>query len=240
MTPQDIADLLQREGSGGQEDDYDETLESGSVVQRRTELLADVLKTCTELLRHADVDQLEVVAEKLGDGSRDTAWRLPYGDSGILSFFLQQLAREDLTNKLKIHSLRIVGNTCADTTKNRARLVEEKGMETIINQLEDETVVQYTIPVLYNVMVEYGKGFINFVTSVIKVVQGPGFTNTNTLSLFLAEPAQSLASELKISQAMMKLLSSPSLPRTPSLPPLPTIPSPCSCLSPSTPRAATT
>lgn len=78
MTPQDIADLLQREGSGGQEDDYDETLESGSVVQRRTELLADVLKTCTELLRHADVDQLEVVAEKLGDGSRDSTWQLQF------------------------------------------------------------------------------------------------------------------------------------------------------------------
>lgn len=74
MTPQDIADLLQREGSGGQEDDYDETLESESVVQRRTELLADVLKTCAELLRNSDVGQLEVVAEKLGDGSRDGTW----------------------------------------------------------------------------------------------------------------------------------------------------------------------
>lgn len=89
---------------------------------------------------------------------------MPYGDSGILSFFLQQLSREDITKKLKIHSLRIVGNTCADTTKNRARLVEEKGMETIINQLKDETVVQYTIPVLYNVMVEYGKQLINFLS----------------------------------------------------------------------------
>lgn len=70
MTPQDIQDLLQREGSGDAGDDYDETQEAESVVQRRTELLADVLKTCNEL-RASDTAQLATVAEKLGDGSRD-------------------------------------------------------------------------------------------------------------------------------------------------------------------------
>lgn len=70
MTPQDIADLLQREGSGDSNEEYDQTLEAESVVQRRNDLLADVLKTCTEL-QTSDRAQLEVVAEKLGDGSRD-------------------------------------------------------------------------------------------------------------------------------------------------------------------------
>ncbi len=70
MTPQDIADLLQRNGRGESAEEYDETLEAESVVQRRTELLADVLKSCQEL-RASDRTQLEAVAEKLGDGSRD-------------------------------------------------------------------------------------------------------------------------------------------------------------------------
>ncbi|EGX91159.1 Armadillo-type fold domain containing protein [Cordyceps militaris CM01] len=179
MTPQDIADLLQREGRGESTGEYDATLEEEHVVQRRTELLAEVLKTCKEL-RASDQIQLEVAAEKLGDGSRDEAWRLPYGDSGILSFFLEELAKDDISNKLKIHSLRIVGNSCADINKNRALMVENGRLEAVIRQLRDESVVQFTIPVLYNVMVDY-------------------------------EPAQTLASELKISQAMVKLLTSPNL-----------------------------
>ncbi|KAM3511717.1 hypothetical protein MY11210_004607 [Beauveria gryllotalpidicola] len=181
MTPQEIADLLQREGRVEPTEDYDETLEPEYAVQRRTELLAGVLETCKEL-RASDQAQLEVVAEKLGDGSRDEAWRLPYGDSGILTFFLQELAKQDITNKLKIHALRIVGNACADTNKNRALAVEDRRLEAVIRQLSDESVVQFTIPVLYNVMVDY-------------------------------DPAQALASELKISQAMMKLLSSPNMPQ---------------------------
>lgn len=70
MTPQDVADLLQRNGRGESTEEYDETLETESAVQRRTELLADVLKSCQEL-RASDRVQLEAVAEKLGDGSRD-------------------------------------------------------------------------------------------------------------------------------------------------------------------------
>lgn len=155
MTPQDIADLLQREGRGESTGEYDATLEEEHVVQRRTELLAEVLKTCKEL-RASDQIQLEVAAEKLGDGSRDEAWRLPYGDSGILSFFLEELAKDDISNKLKIHSLRIVGNSCADINKNRALMVENGRLEAVIRQLRDESVVQFTIPVLYNVMVDYG------------------------------------------------------------------------------------
>ncbi|KAJ4150371.1 hypothetical protein LMH87_011123 [Akanthomyces muscarius] len=179
MTPQDIADLLQRNGRGESAEEYDETLEAESVVQRRTELLADVLKSCQEL-RASDRTQLEAVAEKLGDGSRDEAWRLPYGDSGILAFFLEELAKDGISNKLKIQSLRIVGNACADTNKNRALMVEGNRLEAVIRQLSDESVVQFTIPVLYNVMVDY-------------------------------DPAQTLASDLKISQAMIRLLSSPNL-----------------------------
>ncbi|XWW98423.1 hypothetical protein V2A60_006423 [Cordyceps javanica] len=179
MTPQDIADLLRREGRGDATEEYDATLEEQSAVQRRTELLADVLKTCNEL-RASDPAQLAEVAEKLGDGSRDEAWRLPYGDSGILAFFLQELAKDNITNKLKTHSLRIVGNACADTNKNRALMVEEGRLDAVVRQLSDESVVQFTIPVLYNVLVDY-------------------------------DPAQVLASELKISQALIKLLSSPNL-----------------------------
>ncbi|OAA70670.1 Armadillo-type fold domain containing protein [Cordyceps fumosorosea ARSEF 2679] len=154
MTPQDIEDLLKREGHGEFSEEYDMALETVSNVQRRTELLADVLKTCKEL-RAEDRTQLEIAAEKLGDGSRDEAWRVPYGNSGILDFFLEELAKEDITHKLKIHSLRVVGNSCAEMNKNRALMLQGRHMEMVIRQLSDESVVHVAIPVLYNIMVDY-------------------------------------------------------------------------------------
>jgi hypothetical protein len=82
---------------------------------------------------------------------------LPYGESGILDFFIDCLGSDGLTETLKIHSLRLIGNSCADTGENRARLVKDGRLSAVIRQLEDENVIQFTIPVLYNIMVDYGK-----------------------------------------------------------------------------------
>lgn len=43
------------------------------------------------------------------------SWRLPIGASGLLDFFLGILSSPDLRQPLKIHALRFVGNSCADT-----------------------------------------------------------------------------------------------------------------------------
>jgi hypothetical protein len=42
-------------------------------------------------------------------------WRVPLGDSGILNFFLQIFSTHTLGITLKIHTLRLIGNACADT-----------------------------------------------------------------------------------------------------------------------------
>ena len=44
-------------------------------------------------------------------------WRIPLGDSGILAFFLDLLKSHILKYNLKIHVLRLIGNSCADTGK---------------------------------------------------------------------------------------------------------------------------
>lgn len=43
------------------------------------------------------------------------SWRSPYGQTGILEFFLRVVATEDIDHDIMLHSLRLVGNTCADT-----------------------------------------------------------------------------------------------------------------------------
>ena len=88
------------------------------------------------------------------------AWRLPYGESGILKFFLDILASEEQQGHgVKVQALRVTGNSCADTDANRARVVEGKYIISFINHLQDKSLVPYLIPVLYNVLVDYGKYF---------------------------------------------------------------------------------
>ncbi|KAL7938777.1 hypothetical protein V8C35DRAFT_289164 [Trichoderma chlorosporum] len=155
MAPKEIEEMLQREGSKVSPDKYDETTESVDARQRRTELLIPVLAACRMVRASETEEELELMAEKLGDGSRDVAWRGPFGDSGILEFFLRVLAGNDLKQGLKIHILRLVGNSCADTDENRARLLQGNHLVTVISQLQDESLIPFTIPVLFNILVDY-------------------------------------------------------------------------------------
>lgn len=66
-TPQDVAALIQREGSGVSPDAYDASNEAQDTVTRRTKLLSPVL----EALKTQDASTLEATAKALGDGSRD-------------------------------------------------------------------------------------------------------------------------------------------------------------------------
>ncbi|KAM0351931.1 hypothetical protein ACHAPU_002447 [Fusarium lateritium] len=177
VTPQDIIVLLQQEGSGVSPEAYDTTNETQDAVSKRTKLLSPILET----LKSQDPASLEAVAKALGDGSRDVAWRIPYGDSGILEFFLDILASdEQQSHGVKVQALRITGNSCADTDQNRARVVEGKYIVSFINHLQDKSLVPYLIPVLYNVLVDY-------------------------------EPAQRLASESRLSSHLVALLQSPNV-----------------------------
>lgn len=85
------------------------------------------------------------------------AWRLPLGESGILDFFLTLLAEDNLREGLQIHALRLTGNSCADTDQNRARVVTEDRLSYVSRHLQNESLLLFTVPVLYNVMVDYGE-----------------------------------------------------------------------------------
>ncbi|KAF7535081.1 hypothetical protein G7Z17_g13264 [Cylindrodendrum hubeiense] len=154
MSPEDVAALLQREGSGLSPDAYDETPQPDAARQQRTEALAGILESCQQSLQQGS-GQLEAIANNLGDGSRDVAWRLPYGESGILNFFLEILGAQGVGHGVKVHALRIVGNSCADTDENRARVVEGNHLTSVIRQLQDDELIPYAIPVLYNILVDY-------------------------------------------------------------------------------------
>lgn len=79
--------MLRREGSQVSPDKYDESTETAGATQRRTELLVPVLAACREVWASGS-EEIELMVEKLGDGSRDGEWlyRSQYKSFGILEF----------------------------------------------------------------------------------------------------------------------------------------------------------
>jgi len=44
------------------------------------------------------------------------SWRAPFGQSGVLRFFLDVISlKNEVDSGLLLHSLRVIGNSCADT-----------------------------------------------------------------------------------------------------------------------------
>jgi hypothetical protein len=79
--------------------------------------------------------------------------------------------------------------------ENRARVVSSDSLRSVIFQLTDTSLLPFTIPVLYNICVDYG----------ILCLQLPVAPQAN----FLLEPAQQQASDLCLSKELIQLISSP-------------------------------
>ncbi|OKL62015.1 hypothetical protein UA08_02709 [Talaromyces atroroseus] len=102
-------------------------------------------------------------AEALANASRDPSWRIPFGQSGVLEFFLQLIAtREGTDTDLLFHSLRLIGNSCADTDENRDIVVSGKYTISIMRLLNPDLVHiaeaglgSIAITVLYNICTDY-------------------------------------------------------------------------------------
>ncbi|KAL4939535.1 hypothetical protein BDV06DRAFT_198649 [Aspergillus oleicola] len=107
-------------------------------------------------LWHCQSECLLQATEALANGSRNPSFRAAYGQTGILSFFLRLVASKDVTeSSLILHSLRLIGNSCADTDENRATVVNDNYTIAILRQLLRPELTQVVIPVVYNLCVDY-------------------------------------------------------------------------------------
>ncbi|ORY61666.1 uncharacterized protein BCR38DRAFT_347215 [Pseudomassariella vexata] len=157
MTPSEVEALFEstRQPSIGTFEDED-----GNIVltqeekSRRVEKLREVLTSVQQLVA-AGSEELDLIAQRIGDGSRDVLWRVPLGESGLLEFFVGLIGSTELRQALAIHTLRIIGNSCADTDENRARVVASNCLPAIVNMLNDDSILAFVIPVLFNICVDY-------------------------------------------------------------------------------------
>ena len=70
MSVGEIEAILTNEGSGLTADEYDEVTEDEDLKEKRVNLGKAILGTCQQLWSEGH-EELDLVAEKLGDGSRD-------------------------------------------------------------------------------------------------------------------------------------------------------------------------
>jgi hypothetical protein len=61
-------------------------------------------------------------------------------------------------------ALRLIGNSCADTDENRARVVSQNYLYPIFSKLSDLSLINVVIPVTYNICVDYGELEASFLT----------------------------------------------------------------------------
>ncbi|KAL2149243.1 hypothetical protein VTH82DRAFT_8591 [Thermothelomyces myriococcoides] len=104
-------------------------------VAERTEQLKEII---SGLQKEVGNNNRAAVVEALADGARDSSWRLPLGESGLLDFVLSLVPVTEPRHPLNKHALRLVGNACADCDENRARVVGSGALRTfIMHILED-------------------------------------------------------------------------------------------------------
>ncbi|PHH81928.1 hypothetical protein CDD82_7530 [Ophiocordyceps australis] len=121
---------------------------------RRTSLLQPILAELKEAHLHNSTEAVEI-AQALGDGSRDEAWREPLGNSGILDLCVDILSDEKSSVALNLQALRVVGNSCAYQDENRARLVHNERLQSVIRHVQNDQLVAMAIPALFNIVCDY-------------------------------------------------------------------------------------
>ncbi|CRG92759.1 U3 small nucleolar RNA-associated protein 10 [Talaromyces islandicus] len=123
--------------------------------QRNPRLLGDVASILERLWRTRSKYMPRAV-EALANGSREPSWRTAFGQSGVLEFFLQLVAtREEVEEQVLFHSLRLIGNSCADTDENREIVVSNNSTLPIIRLILNPGLVHVAIPVIYNICMDF-------------------------------------------------------------------------------------
>ncbi|KAJ5180737.1 hypothetical protein N7492_003947 [Penicillium capsulatum] len=123
--------------------------------RRRKESL-DSAKAILDQLWNCNSDLLSQAAEILANNSRDPSWRTLFGQSGILKFFLDVIsANFEVEVGLLLHSLRLVGNSCADTNENRQIVVDGNHILAIMRHFLNPALIQVAIPVIYNICMDF-------------------------------------------------------------------------------------
>ncbi|KAK9777940.1 putative UNC-45/Cro1/She4 central domain-containing protein [Seiridium cardinale] len=146
--------------------------------------------------------QINLAAPRLRDQNTLTlhaaSWRLSLGQSDVLEFFLSLIGKDGLRQAITVHALRVIGNSCADTDENRARVVASNCMPKIVNFLNNDSTLLFAIPVLFNVCVDYAqvaayKAGIN--PELVSLISSPRITSVEAFMSIICKLLALVASQ---------------------------------------------
>ncbi|KAM7190242.1 Armadillo-type fold [Rhypophila sp. PSN 637] len=148
-----------------------------STAAREGDVLKDALETIRSLWSSNQEAEVAKIAEKIGDGARTAAWRIPIGESGVLDFFLENL-QDQGSGEAVIQILRVIGNSCVDCNANRDRVVASNKIPHLVSLLKDDRIVRMVVPTLFNICIDcvpaqnqaYEAGFSK---NIIDIIDGP-------------------------------------------------------------------
>ncbi|KAI1347331.1 armadillo-type protein [Xylaria sp. FL0043] len=134
--------------------------------------------------------ELDLLAQKVGDAARIEANRVPLGESGLLEFFCSIVSTQGLRSTLVVQCLRVIGNSSADTDRNRARVVASGCLPSIVSLLNDDSILAFVVPVLFNIAVDYEpaqkaiyQAGIN--PELVSLISGPRLENAAPLMSYI-------------------------------------------------------
>ncbi|KAI1750701.1 armadillo-type protein [Xylaria castorea] len=127
----------------------DDEEQQTKALRRVADLARDLWKT------EPGSADLDLLAQRVGDAAREEPNRIPLGQSGLLEFFCSVVSAQGVRATLVVQCLRIIGNSSADTDENRARVVASGCLPSIVALLNDDSVLAFVVPVLFNISVDY-------------------------------------------------------------------------------------
>ncbi|KAI0812227.1 armadillo-type protein [Xylaria sp. FL0064] len=134
--------------------------------------------------------ELDLLAQKVGDAARVEANRVPLGESGLLEYFCSVVSTQGVRSTLVVQCLRVIGNSSADTDENRARVVASGCLPSIVSLLNDDSILAFVVPVLFNIAVDYEpaqkaiyQAGIN--PELVSLISGPRLENAAPLMSYI-------------------------------------------------------
>ncbi|KAI1431092.1 armadillo-type protein [Xylaria sp. CBS 124048] len=135
---------------------------------------------------------LEYTTQIVGNVAREESNRLSLGESGLVDLMCSIVSAPDVGTGLLTQCLRIIGNSSADQDENRRRVVDSGCLPRIISLLGNESIRPFSIPVLFNVCVDYEpaqkaiyQAGIN--PELINILSGPAFENADMLMTYIGK-----------------------------------------------------
>ncbi|KAH0607658.1 uncharacterized protein H6S33_002692 [Morchella sextelata] len=150
----------------------------------------EMLKALNPEKAEEDMEKLKQAVKACADASREEEWRTPIGEAQILTFFQSVLASNYKDHDICLHSLRLLGNCCADNDKNRQRVIDNpESLTPILECIKNPDLQKVGLMVLHNICLDYEPSQLKAISDgacpvLLEIIGREGFLEDEELDYF--------------------------------------------------------